>query len=311
MQIISGKSDFKLHRASAVAIGKFDGIHSGHRLLIKDLLDKAKESGLDSVIFTFFPSPESFFSGRALPELTTVSEKREMFEKLGVDILIEFPINQRTAATDPEVFIRQYLCEQMKAQYIVAGTDVSYGDKGRGDARLLMNLSKKCGYEYKLFDKVTYDGSEISSTRIREAVANADMELATALLGSPYQISGIVAHGRHLGTTLGMPTANVYIPPDKLIGPRGVYLTRILIDGIWYAAVSNIGVKPTVTDDNLMCIETYICNFDGDIYGKKVDVELLKFCRPEMKFSSVDELRKQMERDIASGYEYHGIEKNK
>ena len=305
MQIISGTSTFQINKPTAVAIGKFDGIHLGHMMLIDHIKKAASDKGLQSVIFTFNPSPESFIFGRSMPELTTVNEKRAIFEKLGIDILIEFPMNHETAATDPTLFIERYLHEQMKAAYIVAGHDVSFGDRGKGNAALLMKYSDICGYECDIVDKVTYDGIDISSTRIREAVENGDMELASKLLGKPYSIAGAVSHGKKLGRKIGMPTANVYVAPDKITGPNGVYFSRVITDDGVYNSVSNVGVKPTVSDDELLCIESYLLDFDGDMYGKYIEVELLKFSRPEMKFSGIDELKAQMESDIAAGKIYH------
>ena len=307
MQIISGITEFELNMHCAVAIGKFDGIHKGHRLLIDKIKEVSKERFLKSVVFTFNPSPESFFCGHALPELTTVSEKRHMFEKMGIDILIEFPMNAETAATAPTEFIQKYLCDQMRAKYIVAGSDISFGDKGKGNADLLMAMADECEYQCELVDKITYDGTDISSTRIRERVKNGEMHSAADMLGSPYTISGVISHGRRLGTQLSMPTANVYIAPDKLVPPRGVYFTNVILGGVAYPAVSNVGVKPTVAEDELLCGESCIYDFDEDVYGRHISVELLEYSRPEMKFENVDALKNQMQQDLSNGRKYHGI----
>jgi len=305
MQIISGISEFQLNKPSAIAIGKFDGVHLGHQLLIEKIKEASKKRFLQSVIFTFNPSPESFFSGRAMQELTTVSEKRKFFERIGIDVLIEFPINKETAQTPPEVFIEKYLYDQMRASYIAAGSDLSFGDKGLGDAKLLCSLVDEYGYVCEIIDKVTFDGEEISSTRIREAVKQGDMKLANALLGNPYRVTGVVSHGRRLGHTFGMPTANVIVAPDKLVGPKGVYISRVTTSKGIYNSISNLGVKPTVSEDELLCIESYIYDFDEDIYGKYIEVELLEYSRPEYKFNSLDELKAQMQKDIEAGRKYH------
>ncbi|MBO4900890.1 MAG: riboflavin biosynthesis protein RibF [Lachnospiraceae bacterium] len=308
MQIISGITDFQLHTKTAAAIGKFDGVHLGHRKLIEMITGRTlNDPDIKSVVFTFNPSPESLFAGHALPELTTVSEKREIFRRLGIDILIEFPMNTETAAISAEDFIREYLVEKMNAAYIVAGSDLTFGDKGRGNADMLRAYSGEFGYECNITDKIIYDGQPISSTRIRDAVEAGDMELVTALLGSPYRITGVVSHGRKLGHTIGMPTANVIIAPDKLTGPYGVYYSRVYLAEGDFPAISNVGVKPTVMEDELLCCESFIYDFDKDIYGSPIEVELLKFVRPEMKFASVEELKAQMEADIAGGREYDTI----
>jgi len=307
MEIISNTIDFKLNRDTAIAIGKFDGVHIGHRVLVEDIVTTAQKRGLASVVFTFSPSPESLFAGRKLPELTTMEEKRDILSSLGVDILIEFPMNYDTAATEPELFVSRYLVNQMRAKYIAAGSDLSFGKKGLGNATLLEDMSAEYHYECDIIDKILYQGQDISSTLIRSHVEQGDMEVVEKLLGRPYSITGEVAHGRKLGRTIGMPTANVYIPEDKIVGPKGVYYSRTHVDERTYASTSNIGIKPTVIDAGDLCCETYLYDYEGDLYGKHITVELLKFTRPEMKFGSVDELKAQMERDIAGGAKYHGI----
>lgn len=307
MQIISGISDFKIEAPTAAAIGKFDGVHLGHMVLIDDIKKYSEKNGTKSVIFTFSPSPESFFCGRALKELTTTAEKRKIFEQLGIDILIEFPMNKVTAATDPETFISKYLCEQMNVKYISAGTDLSFGDRGRGNADLLKKCESVYGYVCHIVDKVMYNDEVISSTLVRNVISEGKMEEAAKLLGSPYKITGVVVHGRALGRTLNMPTANLNVAPDKLVGPNGVYFSMVHTPFGDFPGTSNVGVKPTVSDEGLMCVETYLYGFDADIYGRYIEVELLRFERPEMKFKSVDELQKQMESDLENGRLFHGI----
>ena len=300
MQIIQGTTDFKLENRSAVAIGKFDGMHLGHQKLLNKVLEQ-KMKGLLSVIFTFDPAPEAFFRGKLLQGLMSKEEKRLTFDKFGIDVLIEFPMNEETAATEPENFVTQYLVEKLNAAVIVAGTDISFGNKGSGDAGLLKKMAEAHGYHAEIIDKVTFDGQEISSTLIRETVRRGDMESVTLLMGTPYQIRGVVSHGKQLGRELGMPTANLIPSEEKLLPPAGVYYSHAWIDGVRYNAISNIGCKPTVTDDNVMGVETYFYDFDESIYGKELIVELLKFKRPEMKFESVEALKAQVQRDISDG----------
>ena len=157
MQIISGTVDFELQGASAVAIGKFDGMHRGHKALLEEIL-QAKKEGLLAVVFTFDPSPAAFFSGKSVKGLTTKEEKRRLFRQLGIDVLVEFPLNGETAGMLPEDFIREILCHRMKAAFIAAGTDISFGDKGRGDYRLLESLSEEGGYRVKNIEKVQEGG---------------------------------------------------------------------------------------------------------------------------------------------------------
>ncbi len=308
MKIISGITDFQLNSNTAVAIGKFDGVHLGHRVLIEQIVSlAAADPELKSVVFTFNPSPESLFAGHALPELTTVSEKRMIFDRMGVDVLIEFPMNMDTAAITAEDFIGSYLVERMQAVYICAGSDVTFGYKGEGNAQLLSDLSREYDYRCYIHDKVTYKDIEISSTRIRDELDKGNMREVTALLGTPYRITGTVSHGRNVGHSIGIPTANVIVPPDKMTGPNGVYYSRVYTKDKIHPAITNIGVKPTIIDDELLCCESYLYGFDGDLYGDYIEVELLEFVRPECKFKSIGDLKDHMERDIIGGLNFHHI----
>lgn len=297
MQIITRLDELNIQDKTAIAIGKFDGIHLGHKKLLKYILDQ-KQDGLKATVFTFEPSPEEFFVGHPVKQLFTRNEKRRAFENMGIDILVEFPLNEKTAATPPEDFVKTILVEDLKADYIAAGTDVSFGDKGRGDQYLLRNMSKELGFELCLIDKVMLDGEEVSSTRVRNQIADGEIPMAKRLLGSDYSIMGCVEHGKHLGHTIGIPTVNILPPAGKLLPPFGVYSSRVIIDGNEYKGMTNIGRKPTVSSDNQIGVETYIYDFDQDVYGKTIEVRLLEFKRPEMKFDSVEQLKAQMEKDI-------------
>ena len=302
MQIIERTCEFQLPEGSAVAIGKFDGVHLGHRKLIHKIIEQKKESLL-ATVFTFDTSAAAFFGGGE-KELTTVSEKRHIFEELGVDVLIEFPLNRETAATEPDEFVHRYLASQMRAAYICAGTDLSFGKNGAGNYALLEEYADRLGYRTELIDKVKVDGEAVSSTRVRDAVRMGRMEDAACMLGVPYSVGGIVEHGRKLGRTIGMPTANILPEKDKLLPPNGVYYSMVTAGGKTYRGISNVGCKPTVNTENVMGVETYLYDFAGDLYGQDITVQLLAFRRPEMKFDNVDSLRRQMEADIAAGRDY-------
>lgn len=303
MEIIEGTTDFALSKKSAVAIGKFDGIHLGHQKLISKLLAQ-REQGLLATVFTF-DMQAALFGGEG-KELTTKAEKRAAFGMLGIDVLIEFPLNRETAVIAPEVFVESYLAKRMRAAYICAGPDLSFGKGGAGDYTLLTRCADRFGYRTERIEKVRVGGEEVSSTRVREAVRLGKMEEAAGMLGSFYTASGPVAHGKKLGRTLGMPTANLIPEEDKLLPPNGVYHTRVRIDGVdrFCNGISNVGCKPTVSDENRLGIETYLYDFEGDIYGREITVEFLRFRRPERKFDSVEALRTQIEADIAAGREF-------
>lgn len=299
MKIIENTTEFQLEKPSAVALGKFDGIHLGHRRLLDKVLEQRKR-GFQAVVFTFDTQAASFFGGDE-KELSTRDEKRAAFAQMGIDVLIEFPLNRDTAATEPLTFVSRYLAEQMRMVYLCAGPDISFGKGGAGDYALLAAYAKEYDYQVELIDKVRVDGKEVSSTRVREAVRAGRMEDAARMLGAPYGISGSVMHGRALGRRLGMPTANLLPDAGKLLPPNGVYYSQVLLDGQVWRGITNVGCKPTVSDEQVMGVETYLYDFEGEIYDREITVELLAFRREERTFDSVEALRSQIEADVEAG----------
>lgn len=299
MKIIENTTEFQLEKPSAVALGKFDGIHLGHRRLLDKVLEQRKR-GFQAVVFTFDTQAVSFFGGDE-KELSTRDEKRAAFAQMGIDVLIEFPLNRDTAATEPLTFVSRYLAEQMRMVYLCAGPDISFGKGGAGDYALLAAYAKEYDYQVELIDKVRVDGEEVSSTRVREAVRAGRMEDAARMLGAPYGISGSVMHGRALGRRLGMPTANLLPDAGKLLPPNGVYYSQVLLDGQVWRGITNVGCKPTVSDEQVMGVETYLYDFEGEIYDREITVELLAFRREERTFDSVEALRSQIKADVEAG----------
>ena len=297
MKIITELDKLNIREKTAVAIGKFDGIHVGHKELLSRILEKKKD-GLKATVFTFDPSPEEFFVGHSVPQLFTREEKLKAFQELGVDILVMFPLNDATAATDPEEFVRRILVDELNAGFIAAGSDVSFGNKGKGDSKLLERLGKELSYELCIIDKVKVDGEEVSSTRVRNAVSDGDMDLTERLLGTKYSISGIVEHGNHLGHTIGVPTVNILPPSMKLLPPYGVYSSTVKIGKNEFKGMTNVGRKPTVSDKEKVGVETYIYDFDRDVYGEYIEVVLHSFVRPEIKFENMEQLKLQIQQDI-------------
>lgn len=306
MQIIKGTTDFIIKEGTAVAIGKFDGLHLGHRKLLAEIL-RQKEDGLKAAVFTFDPSPEIFFGMNPSRELSTNEEKRALFAEIGIDILVEFPFNKDTAATSPEDFVIDILCRRMNAKYVAAGTDLSFGAKGKGNFALMASLARHLGFEAHKIDKIERNGQVISSTLIRSLVEQGNMEEAACCLGAPYKITGKIVHGRALGRRIGIPTLNQIPPSDKLLPPFGVYYSEVKADGKTYKAMTNIGIKPTVTDEARTTVETYLYDFSGDLYGETAEVSLLTYRRPEMRFAGIEELKKTMAEDIREGRIYHGL----
>ena len=303
MQIVSDKTVFKLDGASAVAIGKFDGIHAGHYRLIDEIL-RQKKNGLQAVIFTFFPSATVFFGGEEAKELTTREEKREIFEQMGIDVLVEFPLNPQTAATAPVDFVKHILLGMMNMKFLAAGEDVSFGKGGKGNRALLEEMAEEYDFSVKIIEKIFDHGKEISSTYVREEILKGNMERASELLSRNYSMEGIVENGMHLGRKMGFPTVNLYPPEEKLMPPYGVYYSDVFCDGCMYHGITNIGVKPTVQQTKVVNAETYLYDFDRDIYGKKIQLELLKFKRPEQKFRDLAALQKQLRQDVEDGKQW-------
>jgi riboflavin kinase/FMN adenylyltransferase len=297
MEIITGTADFFLEKETAVAIGKFDGVHIGHRRLLEEIISE-KPGGSASCVFTFEPAPAVLFGIGDGKELTTRNEKRMLLERMGVDILVEYPLNMELAKMPPENFARDVLARQMNAVLVAAGTDLSFGDGGRGNAELLVNMADELGFEVRTIDKVCIDGHEVSSSFIRQCIEKGDMPLAERLLGIPYAIMGKVEHGNRIGRTLGFPTVNLVPDKSKLLPPSGVYASYVIYRGRKYRSISNVGCKPTVADEQIFGVETYIYDFNNDIYGEDIEVYLQEFRRPEQKFNSVEELRAQLMRDI-------------
>lgn len=292
MEYMRGIDGLYVREETAVTLGKFDGLHRGHQELVQRILKKKE---LKSVIFTI--------NSHKKDVLLTVEEKRELLERLGIAYLIDCPFLPHISRMEPEEFVREILVNRLHAKYIAVGSDFRFGHDRKGDAALLLWLQQKYGFHVEVIEKETFEGKEISSTYVKEAMEQGDMELVQKLLGYPYFVSGEVLHGRKLGRTLGMPTTNLVPTTKKLLPPNGVYLSRTRIEGKIYPGITNIGYKPTI-GETFRGVETYMFDFDGDLYGENIEVELLKYKRPEIKFDSVDALKAQMQADIAFGKEY-------
>lgn len=303
MQIIQQTTDFFIKEKTAAALGKFDGIHRGHQKLLEKILEQ-KKNGMKAVIFTFDPSPTALFQKEMVKELSTKKEKEALFEAMGVDILIEFPLNEKTAAMSAEDFVEEVLVRRMNVKFIAAGTDLSFGCNGAGNAELLKQFSQVYDFQMDIITKVCLGGREISSSFVRKEIENGNMEFAADLIGQTYSVSGIVEHGNRIGRTLGFPTVNLLPEAEKLLPPNGVYFSKVCIEGEVYNGVTNIGYKPTVSSEPRIGVETYIYDFQKDVYGKMITVSLEHFKRTERKFESLEELRTQVEKDKEAGRKY-------
>ena len=304
MKLISGQVEVSGDRPSAVTLGKFDGIHRGHQKLIRETM-KAEEQGLQTVVFTFMRPPRSLVKGDGQPVLLTNREKRAHMEKLGVDLMIEYPFTEAVSHMEPEAFVEQVLVKGLKVKRIVTGPDFCFGYRRRGNITLLEQLSAVFGYELTVIEKErAADGQIISSTLVRQELLAGNVERANELLGYPYTVTGEVVHGNHLGRTFGMPTINQIPAEEKLLPPNGVYTARVEVDGQLYEGVSNVGYKPTIEGNYPRGVETYIFGFDKNVYGRTLDVQLFHYQRKEQKFSSVEELKAQLARDAEGSRQF-------
>lgn len=296
MEYITGTKDFKFEN-TAITLGKFDGLHKGHKKLM-DSLKEEKRNGLTSVVFTFDITPRKLIVGEEPGYLLTKEERRIFHELNGIDVLIEYPFDRETALMEPERFVSEVLVEKLSVRKIVCGTDFKFGYKREGDIHLLSKLGEKYGYETIVLNKEKFDLKEISSTAIKEELLKGNIETVNKMLGYPFTVIGEVVHGNQLGRTMGSPTLNLLPPADKLLPPNGVYSTKTIIDGRTYSGITNIGYKPTVSNGLIRGVETHLFDFEEDLYGKIVEVQFYKFVREEIKFDTVEDLKEQILKDI-------------
>lgn len=305
MEIITGTREFQLEAPTVVTIGKFDGRHRGHQKLLKEMLRIKAEQGLQAAVFTFDMAPLGVMAGKAQTVITTNQERRSKMARIGMDYLVEYPFDLEVAHMPPEEFVAGVLVGQMKAKAVVVGTDCSFGYKGAGNAALLKELAGRYGFEARILEKEQDDHRDISSTYVREELAQGNMEKANELLGEPYAVHGTVVHGNHLGgSVLGFPTANLLPPKEKHLPLFGVYVSRVLVGKDAYGGVTNIGRKPTVDGCSPVGVETFIMGLDQDLYGAEIEVQLLHFLRQEKKFASLEELKQQIEQDKEAALSY-------
>ena len=290
---------------TVVAVGKFDGEHRGHRKIIETMLHIARETGLKTAIFTFETPPAAVVTGQRRPQILTNEERREKLHGAGIDYIVEYPFNEEIAAMDGESFVREILLGAMRMRAIVGGEDLRFGKGGSTNAKKLKELGMRLHFSVYIIPKETEGGEEISSSLIREALAAGDIEKANMLLGMPYTAEGIVRHGNGIGKrVLGFPTINLMLPEEKLLPRHGVYQTEtVLEDGSVFRSITNVGTNPTVRQDGMehkLRLESFLLDFSGELYGERIRLRFLKFIRPEKKFDSLVDLKRQIEADLAT-----------
>lgn len=305
MQYSNRLSDYGDNRESAVTFGKFDGLHLGHQKLIEEVARFGTEEGIRSVVCAFDMEPLWEGTGKTREVLMTGEERKRHLEGKA-ESLVVCPFTREFSRIQAEEFIRDIVSGVFCARHVVVGTDFRFGYEKRGDIRMLRQYEEEYGYRLTVIEKERYRERIISSTYIKEVLRQGDLGLAGRLLGYPYGITGKVEHGKKLGRTLGFPTFNVPWPEQKLLPPFGVYLSKIHVDGQWFHGISNIGVKPTVSKEERVLIESFLFGYEGDAYGEEVSVELLEFRRPERVFESIGELKACIDRDIEYGKRFFG-----
>ena len=303
MEYIANTTDFQL-KNTAVALGKFEGLHRGHQLLLKELVSFQKQ-GLSSVMFTFDLPPKAVIRHDYEKVIYTKDERRRKLEKTSLNYLIEHPFTEQFSRLRPEEFIKEVLVDKVGVKQIVVGADFHFGYRRSGNVEILKELAPKYGYGVTVIPKLQVRGEDVSSSRVRACLKEGRMEEANVLLGEPYTVFGEVVHGKKLGAkVLGMPTANQIPPANKFLPPNGVYVSKIIYQDEVYFGISNIGVKPTIDDHIAKGVETFIFDFDEDIYGTVLEVQLLDYERPEQKFASFEELAAKMRKDADYGRRY-------
>ena len=297
---------------TAVALGKFDGVHRGHQRVIQPVLHKpAGAERIYPTVITFFPHPQEFFTGKPRRLLTPLDEKVQQLELLGVEQLVLIPFNKELSALTPEQFVEQIIVEKLQASRISVGQDFCFGSQRSGTAMDLQVLVAKYGIPVNIVPLETHEDDftleaelpRISTSLIRQTLEAGDVEKANRLLGRPYTLIGTVVKGQQLGRTIGFPTANLQLPEDKFLPRQGVYAVRvssalkeadITLNNHW--GVMNIGDRPTVNGTHTT-VEVHLNDFTGDLYDQKLEVQLEKFLRPQQKFSTLEALKAQIQLD--------------
>lgn len=289
-------------KGRAVALGLFDGIHEGHAQIIRKAVKAAKQNGMLSSVMTFSGN----IKGQSR-SITTIEERLEILSGFGVDEMIVLDF-EKIKDMEPEDFCMNILKLNLNARALFAGDDFRYGKGAKGTIEDLKKFGSKYDVAVKIFREKLLDGTDrrISSSWIREALEVGQVELASDLMGGrPFSYSGIVVKGRQLGRTLGFPTANIEVPEDKITVRRGVYASLTHIGSAAYPSITNVGKRPTFDDGDFDNAETHIFDFDEDIYGARIKVDLLSFIRPEMRFDGIEALSAQVEADRLKTKTYH------
>jgi riboflavin kinase/FMN adenylyltransferase len=298
MRLFHGYENAEIARPTVLTLGVFDGLHLGHQLIIGRVVERARSTGAVPTVITFDPHPRAVLHTESAPPLLqTFDQKIEAFGVLGVEQAIVIRFTREFAARSAEDFLRDVVHERLQAKEAYLGRGFAFGRGREGDIELLRRVSRELGFFADEVPEVRLRGQRISSSRIRELLAEGRVNLARRMLGRPYGVEGRVLRGAERGRTLGFPTANLR-PVNRVIPRGGVYVTATLIDGAWRRSVTNVGVRPTFESAGEPSVETFVMDWDGDLYGDVVRVRFLHRLRGERRFNSADELKQQIDTDI-------------
>ncbi len=289
-----------------IALGFFDGVHNGHAALMRRTYEVAKETGAVPSAFTFDPHPQNVIFGKPTPLLTSPEDRADLMRKYyGIEDVIVEPFTVERMKQPWRDFVEQTLVRDLGAVHLVCGHDYHFGYKGEGNPNRLRELCEELGVGCDVIEKVEQEGITVSSTYIRTLVAQGEIERANEFLGHPYTLSDHVSHGKKLGTTLGFPTVNLKLKEHVMPPAKGVYATKVILEnGDVLPAVTNVGTRPTVDDGDQLTIEGFILDFQGDLYGQKIQMEFYKYLREERKFPSFDALKAEIAHNVDQTREY-------
>jgi riboflavin kinase/FMN adenylyltransferase len=297
MEIIRDLNSLPHYPVPVVALGNFDGVHIGHQAILKTAIERARSVGGRALALTFDPLPAKVLNPAHAPQLiTTPEDKYELLRSFGLDGVLVLTFSRQLSMLSPEEFASEYLCRRIRSRIVVVGHDVSFGHGRAGNAEVMRRLGERLGFETIVVGPIECDGVPVSSTLVRELIKAGDMTRAARLLGRPHFLRGLVVQGRKRGRTIGFPTANIQ-SRTECRPPDGVYATRVVLEEGIYPSITNIGMRPTFAEPE-RTIEAHIFNFDSDIYGREMKLEIIARIRPERKFESAQALAAQIAADL-------------
>ena len=304
MNIFHGTENANILRPTVLTLGVFDGLHLGHQEIMKTVVKRAETIGAVATAITFDPHPRAvLYPDNAPPMLQTLDQRLSNFEVLGIKQSIVIRFDKEFASQDAELFLRDIVHDRLNAKEVYLGHGFAFGKNRGGNIDLLKRMSTELGFVAEEVEEVRLRGHRISSSRIRNLLKEGKVNLVRRMLGRPYGIEGAIIRGDRRGHTIGFPTANLK-PQNRVVPKYGVYATATLIDGVWRKGVTNIGVRPTFENESEPSIETFVFDFGDDLYGKVLRVRFLHRIRNERKFSGIDELKSQIDRDVLAAKRY-------